>query len=285
MFHAVNQMAGEDLLSPGTGALPMFREEQSSSYSRGNRNNRGSARAGKRSSRRSHEIDGGVDSPSLAVSASTEAAEPAAPTVAVGGAAARTELEMRPLHPGGMAAPRRRRSGHLKEISCGRTAATVAVANKSSHPSAAAAFSGPDGLDAGGFTEAGTFRWDATVADAAIAQQDGLGEDGLEQEEGSGSNGGGRRRRTKAGSGGGSRPEGMGMSRSGKLALSPLISGDMGDIGLAAQYRKPWYIITPESNTHQILDHIGERDMYIPLISRMSFPKRYARLTCRSCHL
>ncbi|CAM9341876.1 unnamed protein product [Hapterophycus canaliculatus] len=166
---------------------------------------------------------------------------------------------MRPLHPGGVAAPRRRRSGQLKEISGGRTAATIVAGNKSSHPSAAAAFSGPDGLDGGGFAEAGTFRWDATVADAATAQQDGLGEDGLEQEEGTGSGGGGRRRRSRAGGGVGASQRGsMGMRRSGKLVLSPPMSGDIADISIAAQYRKPWYIITPESKTHQILDHIGD---------------------------
>ncbi|CAM9948823.1 unnamed protein product [Scytosiphon promiscuus] len=261
MFHAVNQMAGEDLLSPGNGALPMFREEQSSSYGRGSRNSRSGARSGRRSSRRAQEIGGAGDS-NPAVSASVDAAEP---TPTVSGGAAPTELEMRPLHPGGVAAPRRRRSGQLREISGGRAAATVAAASKSSPVSAAAAFSGPDGVDGGGFAEAGTFRWDATVADAATAQQDGLGEDGLEQEEVAGSGGVGRRRRGRVGGGGGgeggsggNRRGGMGMRRNGKLALSPPMSGDMADIALAARYRKPWYIITPESKTHQILDHIGD---------------------------
>lgn len=149
----------------------------------------------------------------------------------------------------------------LKDLTGGRAAVTTASPDSATKQHPAVAFAGPDGVDTGGrFAEAGTFRWDAAVADAATAQQDGLGEDGMDQEESSGS---GSRRSSRTGGrgvgGGGGRRGGGGGLRRGKLiAASPPLSDDMADIALAARYRKPWYIITPESKMHQILDHLGE---------------------------
>ncbi|CAM9812112.1 unnamed protein product, partial [Ectocarpus fasciculatus] len=176
---------------------------------------------------------------------------------------------MRPLHHGGgsaAAAARRRRSGYSKEAGGGRS--TPAGGSKSSHhrpgaaAAAAAAFAGPDGLDAG-FADPGTFRWDATVADAATAQQ---GEDGSECDGGGGEEGGGGGEGASGGGGGGGgtgrRRRGKGVRRSnGKLAAvgsSRSGGGDMIDIALAARHQSVWYIITPESKTHQIFDHIGD---------------------------
>ena len=243
MFHAVNQMTGEEPGSPGTGALPMFREKNSS------------ASRGGSSSRRTHQTADSSSGPG-GISASMT---PSDATTAAGGGAPMS-LEMRPIHRSGSgAAPRRRRSGQLKDISGGRAVVTTASPNSTSNHNPAVAFAGPDGVDTGSFAEAGTFRWDATVADAATAQQDGLGEDDMGHEEGGG--GGSSSRRNSRGSGrtlgGGSRRGGSGMRRS-KIALSPPLSGDMADMALAARYHKPWFIITPESKIHQILDHLGE---------------------------
>lgn len=233
MFHAVNQMTSEELGSPGTGALPMFREENSSSAGRGGSSS-------------------GISS--NGPSRRTGAGGGSGPADATGGSA--MALEMRPLHHGGGAAARRRRSGQLKDLTGGRAAVTsTASPSGSNHP--VVAFAGPDGVDAGGFAEAGTFRWDATVADAATAQQDGLGEDGMEEEGGGGSGSNSRRSRAGGTGAGGSRRGVRGLRR-GKLALSPPMSGDMADIAHAARYHKPWYIITPESKMHQIFDHTGE---------------------------
>lgn len=227
-------MTGEDLGSPGTGALPMFREQHSSSAGRGGTNSSISSNG---PSRRTHQAGGGSSSGPV-----------------ISAADATMAVEMRPL---GGAAPRRRRSGQLKDITSGRAVVTSTISpSNTNHP--VVAFAGPDGVDTGGFAEAGTFRWDATLADAATAQQDGLGEDGMEQEEGGGGSGSGRSSRTGGrGVVGGSR-RGVSGLRRGKLALSPPLSGDMADIALEARYHKPWYVITPESKMHQIFDHLGE---------------------------
>ena len=248
MFHAVNQMTGEELGSPGAGALPMFREENASSAGRGGGGGASSSSSSEPRngpSRRSHQGGAGT---------SSDISGSIIPADATGGAA--MALEMRPLHHGGGAAPRRRRSGNLKDITGGRAAVTTASPDSAIKQLPAVAFAGPDGVDTGSFAEAGTFRWDATIADAATAQQDGLGEDGLEQDEGSGS---GSRRSSRTGERvvGGSRRGGSYLRR-GKIAASPPLSGDMADIALTARYSKPWYIITPESKMHQILDHLGE---------------------------
>ncbi|CAM9942879.1 unnamed protein product, partial [Ectocarpus sp. 4 AP-2014] len=165
MFHAVHQIPGEDLGSPGAGALPMFREQRSSSHGLGGSSDGARGRSGVAtatgSGRRTHRVGG--DGSGI-LSASVEAAG------GVGGSSDLNEpprvLEMRPLHHGGTAAAaaRRRRSGYSKES--GRS---TPGRSKSSHhrPGAAAAFAGPDGMDAGFADPAGTFRWDATVADAA----------------------------------------------------------------------------------------------------------------------
>lgn len=244
MFHAVNQMTGEELGSPGAGALPMFQE----------RNSSGRTGSSNGPSRRTHQA-GGAGS-SLGPAGMSGSTTPADATTAAGGPP--MSLEMRPIHRGGGggAAPRRRRSGQLKDITGGRAVVTTGSPNSTAnHP--VVAFAGPDGVNAGGFAEAGTFRWDATVADAATAQQDGLGEDEMELEEGGGGSGSRRDSRGGGRALGGGRRGGNGMRRS-KVALSPPMSGDMADIALAARYHKPWFIITPESKIHQILDHLGE---------------------------
>lgn len=264
MFHAVSQMPSEDLGSPGTGALPMFREHSSSS-GRGSSSSSISGNSRSRrpnnEQRRAQQLGGSGSGPTASGSAVADAA--AGGDIRAG--AAPVNLEMRPLQ----AAPRRRRSGALKDMIGGRAAASAGgAAVLSSNNASPVGFAKPDGLDAAGsFAEAGTFRWDATVADAATAQQDEMSaEEGLEEDGGGGGNGGSDNRRSGmdggVGGGGGSRRGGggMGVRRSGKLALSPPLSGDMVDMAVAPRYpgRKPWYIITPESKTHQIFDHLGE---------------------------
>ncbi|CAM9795540.1 unnamed protein product, partial [Ectocarpus sp. 12 AP-2014] len=262
MFHTVHQMPGEDLGSPGAGALPMFREKRSSSHglggsSGGGARGRSGVATATGSGRRTHRVGGdgsGILSASVEaggdVGGSTDSNEP--PIV----------LEMRPLHHGGTAAAaaRRRRSGFSKESSRSTPGRSKSSHNRSG---AATAFAGPDGMDAG-FADPGTFRWDATVADAATAQ----GEDGSEgdeeeeeEEEEEGGDGVSRRDGRVAGTGSRRRGKGVRRSSSGKLAaVNPSRSGggDMMDIALAVRHQSVWYIITPESKTHQIFDHIGD---------------------------
>eukprot|EP00752_Nemacystus_decipiens_P002973 g2761.t1 len=241
MFHAVNQMTGEELGSPGAGALPMFREQTFSSVGRGGNSSSSVSRNG--ANRRSHQTAAGDGSDGAAADAT-------------GGSP--MAIEMRPLHHGGGgAAPRRRRSGNMKDITGGRAAATTASPDSATKQHRAVAFARPDGVDTAGSAEAGTFRWDATVADAATAQQDGLWEDDMEQDEG-GRSGSTRISRTGGRGLGGGRRGGSGLRRGKIVAESPCLSDDLTDISLAAQYRKPWYIITPESKMHQMLDHLGD---------------------------
>eukprot|EP00903_Cladosiphon_okamuranus_P007630 g7399.t1 len=248
MFHAVNQMTGEELGSPGTGTLPMFRER--------NPSGRTDSRNGP--SRRTHQAGGaGSGSGPTGISGSMT---PSDATAGGAGGAPTGALEMRPIHHaagGGGAAARRRRSGQLKDITGGRAVVTTTSSPNTTAKHPAAAFAGPDGVDTAGFADAGTFRWDATVADTATAQQDEQGEDGMEQEEGGGGSGGRRNSSSGRRGLGGGRRGGSGMRRS-KVALSPPLSDDMADIALAPRYRKPWFIITPESRIHQILDHLGD---------------------------
>lgn len=132
------------------------------------------------------------------------------------------------------AAPRRRRSGAIE----------MRAVNSSP-----AAFAGPDGLEVGS-AEAGTFRWDATVAEAATVQQE-RAED-KEDEAGVGRQ----------------RPLGLrsvlGMRRakhrSPPSTLDAAGAGDVGD-AVGGDERRPWFIIVPESRTYQIFDHLGERAM------------------------
>ncbi len=272
MFHAVNQIPSEDIGSPGSGALPMFREQPSSS-GRGSSSSGGSrSRRSTNGPRRTQQVGGGSGGSGSTLSGSVVADAAAAGGDILAGAAP-VALEMRPLH----LATRRRRSGHLKEMSGGRPAGAPATAVLSSNNASPVAFAGPDGLDTGSFAEAGTFRWDAAVADAATAQQDEMaGEGALEEDEGGGDGGGGGDSRRSGGldGGGGSsrRGGGMGVRRSGKLAVAPplLLSGEMTEMALATRYPrpKPWYIITPESKTHQIFDHLGERGVVSLLESR-----------------
>lgn len=117
-------------------------------------------------------------------------------------------------------------------------------------------FAGPDD---GGFAEAGTFRWDATVADAATVQQEDTDdkEDDEEDEEVGVATAaavvGGVPRLGAGGVGGlGSRRR----RRRGKVRSAPL-PGGVGDLE-EVRRAKPWYVIMPESRTHQIFDHLGE---------------------------
>ncbi|CAM9544189.1 unnamed protein product [Pylaiella littoralis] len=277
MFHAVSQMAGDDLGSPGTGAhLPMFREQQqpSSSRSVGRRRRKPSNEP----RRRDHQVDDGgggssggsslspVVSTAVTPAASAGAAAGAAAASSTAGPSPRAVIEMRPLHLGRTAAaPRRRKSGH---VSSSRSAGAAAAGNNKSSPPVA--FAGPDGLDTdGGFGHAGTFRWDATVADAATAQQDELADDeeeehALEREEGGGSGGGGSGRGSRSGSrvgpaGGGGALGGswsggdMKRKRSGRGPL--LCSRDLNEL---VRSGRPWYIMKPESKIHQMVDHFGD---------------------------
>lgn len=92
-------------------------------------------------------------------------------------------------------------------------------------------FSRPDGLD-DGFSEAGTFRWDATVADAASAQQEDSEDRDIEDASQGGKGITGRWCRQR-------------------LPL-PAEDEDMG------RHRKPWFVILPESKVHHLFDHLGE---------------------------
>lgn len=145
------------------------------------------------------------------------------------------------------AAPRRRRSGAIE----------MRAVNSP------AAFSGPDGLEVGS-AEAGTFRWDATVADAATAQQE-RAED-KEDEAGVGRH----------------RPLGLrsvlGMRRakhrSPPSTLDAAGAGNIGDVE-GGDERRSWFVIVPESRTYQIFDHLGECAMRLfCLVSRSAMIAR-----------
>lgn len=110
-------------------------------------------------------------------------------------------------------------------------------------------FAGPDDS---GFGEGGIFTWDATVAGGGAHEEgDDKDEDeGVPQAVRRGGRRGGRV----------------------KLRFPPEAGEGAGHIrGLSAE--KPWYVILPESRTHQVFDHVGERgkverffcnDVYVP---------------------
>lgn len=136
------------------------------------------------------------------------------------------------------AAPRRRRSGAIEMRAI----------------NSPAAFAGPDGLEVGS-AEAGTFRWDATVAEAATVQQE--------------------RAEDKEDEAGVSRQRPLGLRsvlgirrakhRSPPSTLDAAGAGDVGDVG-GGDERRPWFIIVPESRTYQIFDHLGECAMGLPCV-------------------
>lgn len=96
-------------------------------------------------------------------------------------------------------------------------------------------FAGPDHS---GFGEGGLFRWDATVAGG------GAHEEGDDKDEDEGVPQSVRR--------GGRRGDRE------KLRFPPAAGEGAGHIrGPSAE--KPWYVILPESRTHQVFDHVGER--------------------------
>ena len=210
MFHAVNQMPGAE-------------EEDTLSPSRG----ASSAPMFRESSARKLSAANGRARPGGGIpsqrsgNSSTNSLIPAmAPAAGAGGGTHR-------------AAPRRRRSGAIEMRAV----------------SSPAAFAGPDGLEIGP-AEAGTFRWDATVAEAATAQQE-RAED-KEDEAGAGRQ----------------RPLGLrsvlglrrAKHRSPPSTLDAVGVGEVGDVG-AGDERRPWYVIVPESRTYQIFDHLGECEM------------------------
>lgn len=207
MFHAVNQMPGaeeEDVLSPSRAAISAPMFRESSARKLTTANGRAGPVEGGTASQRSS-------------NSSTNSLLPAMPHAA----GARDSGTRR-------AAPRRRRSGAIE----------MRTVNNSP-----AAFAGPDGLEVGS-AEAGTFRWDATVADAASAQQERV--EDKEEEAGAGRQ----------------RPLGLrsvlGMRRAKhRSPPSTVEAEDVGDVR-GGEERRPWFIIVPESRTYQIFDHLGE---------------------------
>lgn len=101
-------------------------------------------------------------------------------------------------------------------------------------------FSGPDTLQ-GVMGEPGTFRWDSSVEGTSA---------GLEAEDQGGDDSGG-------GIGEEMQPRGIGMPLRRKrtnMRFRPVPR----DLEIVSSVRNPWYIIVPESRTHQVFDHLGE---------------------------
>lgn len=103
-------------------------------------------------------------------------------------------------------------------------------------------FAGPDAD--GGTDDPGTFRWDATVGEDN-------GEGGV-AEESSGDQGGG--------------DDEMDVKPRGSIPIGPLrrkrvklrFRPPPRDLENMSSAARPWYIVVPDSRTHQLLDHLGE---------------------------
>lgn len=112
----------------------------------------------------------------------------------------------------------------------------------------ASSFAGPDVVQLGDTTEPGTFRWNSSVADAS---GEGL-EEGGEGEVGD-----------MAGEI--MQPRGIGIplrsrNKRAKARFRPLAADVLDG---APQSPRSWFIIVPESRTHQVFDHLGERDFLV----------------------
>lgn len=267
MFHAVNQMPGaedEDILALGTGAsLPMFREpcpENKRGISSHHRRGSSSKSGGDSSSTGGSGGIVGRAGPALAASSITSA-------VAGGSATGTGSI------PRSRALLRSRRGGGGIELG------TIGSSSKT--------FAGPDGLEPGFAGESGTFRWDATVADAATVQHENQGEQEEEEEddehekeldEEGGEMGGVSQHRRGGARGmlgrGVRRGSTKATSRGGRLAMRP--GGEDGVVGGAGLLLSPkrWFIILPESRMDQIFDHLGECSLM-----------RSGRTSCHDAHL
>lgn len=223
MFHAVNQMPGaeeddDDIISPGVRAsvVPMFHD---SSLSKNNSSKIGRGEASRLS-------QGNNNSGTSANSMSSVIASVGG-GVADGGPVVRVGARRAPWR-----ALRSRRGG----------GGAIEMSTVNNHQ----AFAGPDGLDSG-FAEGGTFRWNATVADAATGQEEEMDD---KEEEGAGlqEQVGGR---------------GALAGRCWRLLRSPPTAGEMGSV---RGRRKPWYVMMPESRMHQVFDHLGELASLLALL-------------------
>lgn len=104
-------------------------------------------------------------------------------------------------------------------------------------------FAGPDPLQNGFDERPGTYRWDSTVADSSSEVPEGEGESG---------DGGGTDGNSEV-----MQPRGIGMPLRRKRTKMrfrppprPLDGGMLPG--------RPWFVIIPESKTHQVFDHVGE---------------------------
>lgn len=107
----------------------------------------------------------------------------------------------------------------------------------------ASSFAGPDVVQLGDTTEPGTFRWDSAVADSSGEGLEGDGDGEVGEIAGEVM-----------------QPRGIGMplrsrNKRAKMRFRPLPADVLDG---APHSRRPWYIIVPESRTHQIFDHLGE---------------------------
>lgn len=205
MFHAVNQAPGEeddDMLPP---ELPMFRDSSKNASPVA-----GTRRMVQSTSRNTTSAISGSIHPIAGDASSTTVT--AVPSTRPAG----TERGLTPRR------VLRSRKGGRMEVEM-----RAVGGSRKLQPT----FSRPDGLD-DGFSEAGTFRWDATVADAASAQQEGSEDRDIEDA-------------SQGGKGI------MGMWCKQRLPL-PAEDEDMG------RHRKPWFVILPESKVHHLFDHLGE---------------------------
>ena len=214
MFHAVNQTPGEEEDDMLPTALPMFRDSsvvRSTSVT-------SPGTGGRRSSQSNRGNDPSVKGTSIQ-SAARVTASAAVAAGALGGTAA---------------TDRRAQRGSLRSRKSGRMEIEMRTVGggKEHQPT----FARPDGLD-DGLVETGTYRWNATVADAAEPEQDDFDcrdiGDASQRWKGS-------------------------LSRWGKQRLA--LPDELGDIG---PRRKPWFVILPESRMHQLFDHLGELPLLI----------------------